>query len=72
MCAVMEDIIMGNMDIILIIVVDKSSQGLGSHVPKEPAKSQKLKSSISKSSVLDSWIDYNRLFFTKPRNEGGA
>ena len=43
MCAVAEDIIMSNMDSILIIVVDKSSRSLGSHVPKEPAKPQKLK-----------------------------
>ena len=43
MCAVTGDIIMSNMDSILIIVVDKGSRSLGSHVPKEQAKPQKLK-----------------------------
>ena len=73
--ALVKNIIMGNLNSTTIVIVNRSTGGLGStHISQEPTKSEEFEGGISESTVLSFSIgtSNNKLFFATPRNKRGT
>ena len=73
--ALMKNIIMGNVNSTMIIIVNRSTSGLGStHVSQEPAKPEEFRGGIGESTVLSfsTGMSNNRLFLATPRDKRGT